>query len=149
MMQHGVNPDKCRMHDQMDRLWQQLEVFAQEGTAVHQVERHLFRELLKLGFELLGYFFKQLGPGDQGSWVKLPDGRVLKCLEGVRERRYQSVFGEFVLARWVYGVREKQAQDHVPLDARLQLPESSFSYLLQDCAQALAVEYCSSTWVRC
>ena len=141
MMQQGVNQDKRRMHDQMDRLWQQLEAFAQEGTAVHQVERHLFRELLKMGFELLGYFFRQLGSGDQGLRVKLPDGRVLKRLEGVRERRYQSVFGEFVLPRWVYGVREKQAQDYVPLDARLQLPESSFSYLLQDWAQALAVEF--------
>ena len=141
MMQQGVNPDKRRMHDQMDCLWQQLEAFAQEGTAVHQVERHLFRELLKLGFELLGYFFRQLGPGDQGHQVKLPDGRVLKRLQGMRERRYQSVFGEFVLPRWVYAVREKQAQDYVPLDARLQLPESSFPYLLQDWAQALAVEF--------
>lgn len=140
-MQQGVNSDKCRMYDQMDRLWQQLEVFAQEGAAAHTVERHLFRELLKMGFELLGYFFRQLGPGDQGAQVALPDGRVVKRLPGMHERRYQSVFGEYVLPRWVYGVREKQAQAYVPLDARLQLPESSFSYLLQDWAQALAVEF--------
>ncbi len=141
MMQQGTNPDKRRMHDQMDRLWHELESFAQEGTAVHAVEHHLFRELLKMGFELLGYFFRRLGPGDQGPQVTLPDGRVLKRLQGMRERRYQSVFGEFVVPRWVYGVREKQAQAYVPLDARLQLPESSFSYLLQDWAQGLAVEF--------
>ena len=141
MMQQGSHPDKRRIHDQMDRLWQEIEVFAQEGAAIHVVERHLFKALLHLGFELLGYFFRQLGSGDQGPQVAVPDGRVLKRLEGMRERRYQSVFGEFVLPRWVYGVREKQAQAYVPLDARLQLPESSFSYLLQDWAQALAVEF--------
>jgi hypothetical protein len=141
MMQQGINEDKHRLHDQLDRLWQAVESFAQEGTAAHAVERYLFLELLKLGFELLGYFFRLLGSGDQGPQVALPDGRVLKRLEGVRERQYQSVFGEFVLARWVYGVREKQAHEYVPLDARLQLPASSFSYLVQDWAQALAVEF--------
>ena len=100
-----------------------------------------FKALLQMGFELLGYFFKQLGLGDQGPQVTLPDGRVLKRLQGLHERRYQSVFGVFTLSRWVYGVREKQAQAYVPLDARLQLPENSFSYLLQDWAQALAVEF--------
>jgi hypothetical protein len=141
MMQQGGNSDKRRIHDQMDRLWQEIEGFAQEGTAAQLVERHLFRELLKMGRELLGYFFRQLGSGDQGPQVTFPDGRVLRRLFGMRERRYQSVFGEFVLSRWVYGSREKQAQEYVPLDARLQLPESSFSYLLQDWAQALAVEF--------
>lgn len=107
---------------------------------MHQVERYLFSELLKVGFELLGYFFRQLGTGDQCPQVKLPDGRMLKRLEGMHERRDQSVFVAFVLPRWVYGTREEQVQEYVPLDARLQLPESSFSYRLQDWAQALAVE---------
>jgi hypothetical protein len=40
----------------------------------------------------------------------------------------------------VYGSREGQAIAFVPLDNRLQLPASVFSYVLQDWDQALAVE---------
>jgi hypothetical protein len=39
----------------------------------------------------------------------------------------------------VYGSREKQQSDFVPLDNRLQLPEGVFSYLLQDWDQSLCV----------
>jgi hypothetical protein len=39
-----------------------------------------------------------------------------------------------------YGTRESQAIAVVPLDNHLQLPESDFSYLLQDWDQELAVE---------
>src|SRR5262249_53057876 len=55
-------------------------------------------------------------------------------------RRYVSIFGAFELERTAYGSREGQALAFVPLDNRLQLPESVFSYVLQDWDQALAVE---------
>ena len=51
-----------------------------------------------------------------------------------------SIFGEFHLKRVVYGSREKQKIEFVPLDNRLQLPESVFSYVLQDWDQSLCVE---------
>jgi hypothetical protein len=40
----------------------------------------------------------------------------------------------------VYGSREGQRLDFIPLDNRLHLPESDFSYLLQDWDQAFCVE---------
>jgi hypothetical protein len=36
--------------------------------------------------------------------------------------------------------RKGQKIEHVPLDAKLNLPESKFSYLLQDWDQSLIVE---------
>jgi hypothetical protein len=51
-----------------------------------------------------------------------------------------SIFGAFELQRTVYGSWEGQALDFVPLDNRLQLPQSVFSYVLQDWDQSLAVE---------
>ena len=51
-----------------------------------------------------------------------------------------SIFGRFDLKRVAYGTRESQALAFVPLDNRLQLPESDFSYLFQDWDQELAVE---------
>lgn len=55
-------------------------------------------------------------------------------------RPYVSIFGRFLLQRVVYGSREGQALDFVPLDNRLQLPASDFSYVLQDWDQNLCVE---------
>src|SRR5205814_415963 len=81
-----------------------------------------------------------LGTGDQGACVSLPDGRVCQRLEELHKRRYVSIFGEFQLRRTVYGSRAGQKIEFVPLDNRLQLPESVFSYLLQDWDQSLCVE---------
>ena len=140
-MQSHVEEDKRKMQEQLEELWWEMEAFARKGTPVHEVEGHLFRKVLYLGFLLLGYFFRLLGAGDQGEQVKLEDGRVLQRLEGMHARSYWSVFGEFELFRHVYAEREKQAQEYIPLDARLPLPENSYSYLWQEWSQGLAVEF--------
>src|SRR5262249_25459322 len=55
-------------------------------------------------------------------------------------RRYVSVFGELTLARVVYGTREGQRIERVPLDERLGLPEGDFSYVLEDWGQRLCLK---------
>lgn len=111
-----------------------------EGRPAHEVELGLWRRVLDVGHQALGLFFCLQGTGDVGDTLTLSDGRSVRRLEGLHERTYQSVFGRFTLRRAVYGSREGQKIDFVPLDTRLQLPESEFSYLLQDWDQALAVE---------
>jgi hypothetical protein len=58
----------------------------------------------------------------------------------LHSRTYQSIFGEFELCRAVYGTREGQKIEFVPLDDRLSLPQSKFSYVLQDWDQMLECE---------
>lgn len=118
-----------------------------EGRPAHEVELGLWRQVLAMGHQALGLFFALQGTGDVGDTLTLSDGRSVRRLEGLHERTYQSVFGSFTLRnectserRTGYGSREGQKIDCVPLDTRLQLPESEFSYLLQDWDQALAVE---------
>jgi hypothetical protein len=122
----------------------QLQAFvaqaAQQGTPVHEVERGLWRQLLCLGRQLLSDFFTQVGTGDMGPTLALPDGQTIRRLQQLHTRRYVSIFGDFQLARTAYGSREGQALAFVPLDNRLHLPTSSFSYVLQDWDQALGVE---------
>jgi hypothetical protein len=113
---------------------------AKDGQAMHEVERGLWRRVRELGRELLGQFLRWQGDGDLGETVTLPTGAELQRLEGQHERRYVSIFGVFALPRVVYGSREKQKIDFVPLDNRLQLPASAFSYVLQDWDQSLCVE---------
>jgi len=107
---------------------------------VHVVEHDLWELLLKTGRQALQTFFDCHGTGDLGDKINLPDGGEVYRLEELHSRRYVSIFGEFVLPRTVYGSRAGQALELVPLDNRLQLPASVFSYLLQDWDQSLAVE---------
>jgi hypothetical protein len=111
-----------------------------EGRPVHAVEEGLWDLALQIGRRALGVFLASHGTGDLGATVTLPDGREVHRLENPHARRYVSIFGAFALQRTVYGSREGQALEFVPLDNRLQLPESVFSHLLQDWDQSLVME---------
>lgn len=113
---------------------------AEEGWALHEVEGALWRRLLQLGRAALGQVLTLVGSGDVGETVTLSDGEEYRRLPETHRRRYVSIFGEFQIPRAVYGSREGQKIECVPLDNRLQLPQSAFSYLLQDWDQSLCVE---------
>lgn len=123
------------------RLFDDIQAAARQGQAAHHVEKSIFEGVLGLGRELLELFFAMQGPGDLGETFELPDGRTVRRLPGHRRRTYESVFGSFELERAVYGSRDGQKIQFVPLDQRLALPESCFSYLLQDWAVALSTEH--------
>ncbi len=128
------------LHDLTGELLAYVRTAATQGTAVHDVERGLWQRLLQLGRATLGHFFDLQGSGDLGETVTWPDGQVWQRLPQLHPCRYVSIFGAFTLARTAYGSREGQAIEFVPLDNRLQLPESVFSYVLQDWDQGLCVE---------
>jgi hypothetical protein len=128
------------LDDLFAELKASVQVAAQQGQAAHEVELALWKRLLELGHELYGQFLAMQGSGDMGETVTLPDGRCCQRLENRHTRRLVAIFGEFALERTVYGSREGQKIEFVPLDNRLQLPESEFSYVLQDWDQELCVE---------
>jgi hypothetical protein len=128
------------LHTLADELLAYVRTAASEGSAVHDVECGLWRRLLHLGHTALGHFFALHGTGDQGDTLTLPDGQTCARLPELQARRYVSIFGAFDLARTVYGSRAGQKIEFVPLDNRLQLPQSVFSYVLQDWDQGLCVE---------
>jgi hypothetical protein len=132
-----LNPELLQALAALQALLHQA---AQDGTPLHEVERSLWQQVLRIGNQALQHFFTLLGSGDQGAALTLPDGRTVERLPEPHARRYVSVFGEFTLARTCYGSREGQKIAFVPLDNRLQLPASAFSYLLQDWDQALCAE---------
>jgi hypothetical protein len=128
------------LQHQFAQLQEAIRRAAQEGQPIHEVERDLWRRLRHMGHEALAQFLRLQGDGDMGETVTLPTGEVCQRLEELHQRRYLSIFGAFRLSRTVYGSREKQQIAFVPLDNRLQLPESVFSYVLQDWDQSLCVE---------
>ena len=112
---------------------------ADQGTAIHTAEANLFRGLLELGRTILNEFVRVQGTGDRGETITLSGQRTVQRL-GLRERLYRSIFGDLTLTRVVYGSREGQKVELVPLDTRLQLPAGDYSYVLQDWAQAFGME---------
>ncbi|MCA1684055.1 MAG: ISKra4 family transposase, partial [Actinobacteria bacterium] len=128
------------LHDLAAALLTYVRAAASQGAAAHDVERGIWQRLLHLGRTTLGHFLALQGSGDLGETVTLPDGQVCERLPDLHPCRYVSIFGAFTLQRTAYGSREGQKIDFVPLDNRLQLPASAFSYVLQDWDQGLCVE---------
>jgi len=129
----GVREDLVQME-------QWLAEAAQQGTVAHEVERHVFRQMLALGHKLLGAFLKVVGPGDLGEEATLEEGHAVTRWPEQRPRRLLTVFGELWISRCVYGTRPDQKIEWVPTDQRLQLPEGDVSYLLQEWDQLLGIE---------
>ena len=126
--------------EQFDRMVAMVRQSADKGLQIQEVEKDLWEGVRKLGLALLEGFVQGQGSGDLGPTLE-HEGRTLRRLKQMHARRYVSVFGELSpIQRHVYGTRETQKHEGVPLDARLNLPDSDFSYLLQEWDQALCVQ---------
>ena len=131
--------DKMDVANQLAQMQQFVRDAAREGVAAHEVELDLFRRVMTLGRSLLGTFLAIQGTGDVGEQFVMPEGEVLRRDPEPRDREYATIFGTFTLTRTVYSAGPNQKLV-VPLDARLQLPESKFSQLLQSWDQLVATE---------
>lgn len=88
------------VRERLTNLEQWLARAAQHATGEHEVEGHLFREMLAMGAQLLGAFSKLVGPGDSGEEVAVQEGHTVKrrlCafLEGNLHRMR---YGEYLCA---------------------------------------------------
>jgi hypothetical protein len=124
---------------QLDEMAAFVRKAVQSGQPVDAVERSLWSSLLALGRTLLASYVEGVGPGDVGETLTY-EGREVRRLETLHDRRYVSVFGELTLSRYVYGTRETQKHEVIPADALLGLPDSEFSYVLQEWDQSFCVE---------
>ena len=125
--------------DEFDQMVAAVRKAAAEGQRIDLVERDLWRRMLGISRLMLQGFVDLQGHGDLGVTLE-HEGHTLNRLEDLHDRRYVSVFGELLISRVVYGSRETQKHEVVPLDARLCLPESDFSYLLQEWDQSFCVQ---------
>ena len=130
---------KSEVVNQVATLRKLVEDAARNGMPAHELERELFRHLMRLGHTLLEEFFARQGSGDVGESFELPDGQVLKREPELHKRTYTTIFGHFSLQRTAYSSGANQKLT-VPLDARLQLPEGKFSHLLQSWDQLVVTE---------
>ena len=122
---------------QLEDLVQQA---AQEGCALHVVERQIFDRVLAMGRAATEMFLQAQGDGDLGKTCITETGETLfRCDEPVK-RQLQTVFGHHTIRAYVYapGAHEKIALR--PVDARLQLSDRKASYLLEEFMQYFCVD---------
>ena len=105
----------------------------------HKVEENILRIIMEIGYKSLGIFLKTQCSLDNGREIILEDRNQVKLIERCK-RKYRSVFGNYEIARNVYGSRKKQKYECIPADGRMNLPENDYSYLLQDWIQSMVVE---------
>jgi hypothetical protein len=103
---------------------------------IHEVEESVFRYLLRLGKILLEVFVLSVGTGNQGQTLVSQDGEELRYLRDV-PRQYMSIFGKILILRAYYS--NKGGGGTCPLDAKLNLPQQCYSYLLQKWMAATGV----------
>lgn len=124
----------------VDQLLQCVSEGVEQQTPIHEVESQTFETLLKAGRATLQLLIDLQDDGDVGEEHQLPDGKTLQRSPEPHARPYVSIFGELEIERYVYAQREGQKIEFAAVDARLALPESKFSYLLQDWDQDFAME---------
>ena len=118
------------------------------GREIHEVEEGIYRRLLGLGRILLELFLMATGTGNVGKSLSDEDGVVFRYLRDA-PWKYLSIFGEIVILRAYYG--REGSQGRFPLDAILNLPERSYSYVLQKwmCREGIEATFeKAAKWVR-
>jgi hypothetical protein len=120
-----------------DELLRLLEWNREEAQTLdlHEVERGLLKGLLALGNTLLRSHLARRGTGKAGGEV-LRDGAPLPY-HSFKSRAYLSIFGLLQIRRAYFW---KEGQPGVsPLDVELNLPETRYSYLLQELGELIGV----------
>jgi hypothetical protein len=121
----------CKAAKLFSKMLNKVQLAAKRGDAVHEVEEMTWGDLIETGREMIVAFIEEQEEELPRPAVIEHEGKQLQRLPERRVRSYVSAFGPTPFARDVYATRETQRQEVVPLDARLGMPESDTSYLLQ------------------
>lgn len=124
---------------QFSQLKKLVDQAIDRGWRVDELERATFAELLDIGLSLVTAFVAAQGNGDQGEQIEHQE-QTLQRLPQEHRRRYVSIYGPLEISRCVYGTREGQEIERVPLDARLGLPAGELSYVLEDWLERMCVQ---------
>jgi hypothetical protein len=108
-----------------------------ENVDAYKMEKEIRQRLNKIGLILMQAFFAVKGTGDVGDSLTLEDGTVLEKQSQLCSRILFSTFGKLKIPRTCY--RTEGQPGIMPLDALANLPERSYSYLLQEFMDLLGI----------
>ncbi len=121
---------------QFDQILSYVQGDAQ-NQQLNEVEKGIFYALLKLGMTLLLLFSQQRGIGHKGKVHTDKEG-IKRPYHSIKHKEYLSIFGKASIPRACYWA--KGCHEIYPLDGELNLPETEYSYVLQEWSAALGSE---------
>jgi hypothetical protein len=134
----AIATEKCITEGKLElqRLFEFVKNNATEFKA-YEMEKSIFKRILKIGLIAMQYYFSEKGTGDVGSEIKLDSGKKLKKESGLRTRNYFSIFGKLKVPRSIYRLEDYWAV--MPLDAQADLPQRCYSYFLQELMDFISI----------
>ena len=108
-----------------------------DAMDAYQMEQTIWARIRRIGLAAMKGYFAEKGTGDVGETLELEDGIILQRESILRPRDYFSVFGKFSVPRTC--CRERGHEGVMPLDAQANLPERTYSYLLQEWMDLLSI----------
>jgi len=124
----------------VDEMLEKSTFVVKKGIPLHEFEKDIFAEVLKIGYHCIETVLLQAGTCNVGKHLSLSNGKQLNRLDNLRHRCYLSVFGSHDIHYFAYGSREGQKIEHIPLAVHLSLPTEKYSYYLQELTQAMCIE---------
>lgn len=134
----AISAEKCISEGKLklQTLFEFVRDNAKEFKA-YEMEKSVLEKVLKIGLIAMQYYFSQKGTGDIGPELRLDTGRVLKRESGLRERDYYSIFGKLKVPRSCYRIEGHCGV--MPLDAKADIPDRCYSYVLQEVMDILSI----------
>ncbi len=96
----AISAENCITEGKLElqRLFEFVENNATEFKA-YEMEKSIFKKILKIGLIVMLYYFSEKGTGDVGPELKLESDKILKKESGLRPRDYFSIFGKLKVPR--------------------------------------------------
>ncbi len=136
MPAYSIEATLCEGQAEVNELFEFVKNNA-EAMDAYQMEQTIFSRIMKIGLAAMKGYFAQKGTGDIGDVLELEDGTILNKEKRLNWKNYFSVFGKFGVPRTCY--RMEGANGVMPLDEQANLPERSYSYLLQEWMDLLSI----------
>lgn len=139
---HQRNPEQIaeQLNSLVDQLKANVETAAQDGDSFDRVERTVLTSVLEIGLQALDLLLALQGDGDLGETIQTHDGKTARRSETKSTTKLRSIFGEHVFDQFTYMAGKNKSISLRPISARLSLPASRWSFLLQEFSQMLGVD---------
>ncbi|MEQ9406197.1 MAG: hypothetical protein RIK87_00665 [Fuerstiella sp.] len=123
-----------------DQLRDNIRLAAVTGDSFDSVERMTLNSVLQIGARAMELLLALQGDGNLGEEIPTDDGRIARRTEARSTTKLRSIFGQHAFEQFTCSAGKNKPISLRPISARLSLPESRWSYLLQEFSQMPGVD---------
>ena len=106
----------------------------------YSIKKTISEQVMRIGLADMKGYFAEKGTGDIGDVLELQDQTTLKKEKRLLWKNYFSFFGKLALPRTFYRTNGLEVVMPLVLDAQANLPERTYSYLLQEWMNLLSIQ---------